>query len=452
MAINAPSAITKNGAGANPPTYGISDRADYCVEELENTVINWTESISGIDSIMEAYLDFATDKSKQGPTTSVTIGAYTANIPDLSSPTDFKRFKAGWESAFDNFTNKRADVNTAAYAIIDEIFRIKGVLKTYRDLFWAEETAVNAELKRLETIRDQYAARRDYWYGQRDYYQGLLDGLNPLDPDYTANLTSYTSLRNTASSNASHHDTDRETTEGYRSTVLTQCNAIFGDFAGGANTGQEEPAATAVNGEYETILNTIRLQLLAVENKTGTKGKEATYWDGKGHTYPTTYEGTEYDDTPVALLEYMGKFQLVTLNKDSVAKMGENTFEIGEFQTVNNDLVAFDLTTTTTSYTTTEGFTNYVHYPQLNSSPDAKESLLKAFLNTGTSAKYWNDRQHTLSSMNTQVSTVKTQAESSKTAIAALALSSQTNDWDTDLDNLETARTQYSFWVYDSAP
>jgi len=445
------SSITKGSAGV--PTVGVSDRADYCVEEIESRMIDWSDDITNNDGVMASFEDIATDKNKSGPTKTVSSGDISATIPDLTSPTPFKLHKEGWETQFDNFVSKRADVNTASYSILDEMTRIRDVLKTYRNYFWDEETAVNTELTRLEGIRDQHQARRDYWYGQRDYYQGLIDSLNPLDSDYGTNLTSYTSLRDTASTNAAHHEADRVRFEGYRSTVLTECNAIFGDFASGARSGQSTTCENAVNGEFESILDTIHHGLVRACNRIGTKDVQAKYWvDTVDRSDATTYVGAKYADTPVDLLSYMTKFVKMVQKKDSVSKLEANTFNISEFETVSNELIAFDLTTTTTSFTDNNGTTQYAHYPSLNAAPDAKEALLTQYYSNGVSPKYYKDKQESLSHMAAQVSTAKAGVEETEDDLQALALSSQTGDWDTDLDNLETSRTQYSSQTYVSSP
>jgi len=443
--------ITKGSAGT--PTVGVSDRADYCVEEIESRIIDWADDITNNDGVMASFEDIATDKNKSGPTKTVTSGDISATIPDLTSPTPFKLHKEGWETQFDNFVSKRADVNTASYSIMDEMIRIRDVLKTYRDYFWDEETAVNAELTRLEGIRDAHVIRRDYWYGVRDTNQALIDALDPLDPDYLTDLNTYTTARDTAITNAAHHEADRVTSETYRSTVLTECNAIFGEFNGSSRTGQTATCSNAVNGEFESILDTIHIGLVRACNRIGTKDVQAKYWvDTVDRSDAATYVGAKYADTPVDLLSYMTKFVKMVQKKDSVSKLESNTFNISEFETVSNEMVAFDLTTTTTSFTDNSGTTQYAHYPSLNAAPDAKEALLTQYYSNGVSPKYYKDKQESLSHMAAQVSTAKAGVEETEDDLQALALSSQTGDWDTDLDNLETSRTQYSSWVYVEAP
>ena len=427
------SSITKGSAES--PTVGVSDRADYCVEEIESRIIGWSNDIKNNDGVMASFEDIATDKNKEGPTK--TVDGVT--LPDLSSPTPPKMFKEGWETQYDNFVSKRADVNTVSYSIVDEMIRIRDVLKSYRDYFWDEETAVNAELSRLEGIRDQHETRRDYWLAQR----GALD---PLDPNYATDYATYTS-------NYNHHESDRARFEGYRSTVLSECNAIFGQFNGSSRSGQTATCSNAVNGEFESILDTIHHGLVRACNRIGTKDVEAKYWvDDVDKTDATTYVGLQYANTPVKLLDYMGNFNQIIEAKDTISKLEGITFNITEFETVTNELIALDMTTATSEFTDSTGTTQYAHYPSVNSKPDAKEGLLTYYYSNGVSPKYYNDKQETISGMSAQVSTAKAGVEDTEDDLEALALSSQTGDWDTDLDNLETSRTQYSSQTYDSTP
>lgn len=427
------SSITKGSAES--PTVGVSDRADYCVEEIESRIIGWSNDIKNNDGVMASFEDIATDKNKEGPTK--TVDGVT--LPDLSSSTPPKMFKEGWETQYDNFVSKRADVNTVSYSIVDEMIRIRDVLKTYRDYFWDEETAVNTELSRLEGIRDQHETRRDYWLAQRN-------ALDPLDVNYATDYTTYTS-------NYNHHEADRVRFEGYRSTVLSECNAIFGQFNGSSRSGQTATCSNAVNGEFESILDTIHHGLVRACNRIGTKDVEAKYWvDEVNKEDASTYVGLQYANTPVKLLDYMGNFNQIIEAKDTISKLEGITFNITEFETVTNELIALDMTTATSEFTDSTGTTQYAHYPSVNSKPDAKEGLLTYYYSNGVSPKYYNDKQETISGMSAQVSTAKAGVEDTEDDLEALALSSQTGDWDTDLDNLETSRTQYSSQTYDSTP
>ena len=432
------SSITKGSAGA--PTVGVSDRADYCIEEIESRLITWADDITNNDGVMASYEDIATDKNKAGPQKTITVGDTSIQIPDLSSATPPKLFKAGWETQFDNFVSKRADVNTTSYAIVDELIRIKGVLKTYRNLFWDEETAVNAEIARLETIRDQYQASADSYQAIADAH--IAGGGSTGDTEYTDAIAA-----------RDHQLIDKATSQTYATDVKDDADLIFGEFNLDSNTGQTATCSNAVNGEFESILDTIHHGLVRACNRIGTKDVEAKYWVATvDRSDATTYVGLKYSDTPVALLNYMGAFRKMTMIKDTVSKLDATSFDITEFQSVSDELVGFDLGSGSTEFTDKDGVTQYAHYPQLNATPDAKEALLTTYYSTGVSPKYYNDKQDSLSSMAAQVSTAKAGVVATDDDLGVLALSDQTGDWDTDLDNLETARTQYSSWVYADAP
>src|SRR6056300_1030386 len=78
-----PSGITKNSAGAATPTVGISDRNDYCVEEIDIRVTEWMEDLTNNDGVMKSYVDIAKDVPLAGTwtssTESTTINSVAAN-------------------------------------------------------------------------------------------------------------------------------------------------------------------------------------------------------------------------------------------------------------------------------------------------------------------------------------------------------------------------------------
>ena len=387
-----PSGITKNSAGAATPTVGISDRNDYCAEEIDVRVVEWMEDLTNNDGVMKSYVDIATDKE------------------------DFT-------SAYDNFVAKKASVLSTSYDFITELQRLKNFLKPYRTSFWAEEELVNAELKRLENIKAQYQS-------EVDYFQGLIDA-NPTSPD----VPTWESKRNTQSGNVT-------TTENYRADVKTDADAIFGQFNGTSNTGQSAAATAAVNGEMEDILEVIFFALVRSCQLIGTKPEVEDVWG-------TTIGSTE-TDTPVALLSYFDRFTKLIESKDTVDTLDGYTFDLTPFQNVSDNLVGLDIGEETATYKDVNGNDAVATYPVLNAQPDAKVGLLTAYLNSGVGAYYFGDDQDTLSSMTNQVLNAKNAVETQLGNLEALPVANQATDWNTDLDNLETARTQYSSWTFTS--
>lgn len=387
-----PSGITKNSAGAATPTVGISDRNDYCAEEIDVRVVEWMEDLTNNDGVMKSYVDIATDKD------------------------DFT-------SAYDNFVAKKASVLSTSYEFITELLRLKNFLKPYRTSFWAEEELVNAELKRLENIKAQYQS-------EVDYFQGLIDG-DPTSPD----VPTWESKRNTQSGNVT-------TTENYRADVKTDADAIFGQFNGTSNTGQTAAATAAVNGEMEDILEVIFFALVRSCQLIGTKPAVDDVWG--------TTTGSTETDTPVALLSYFDRFTKLIESKDTVNTLDGYTFDLTPFQNVSDNLVGLDIGEGTATYKDVNGNDAVATYPVLNAAPDAKVGLLTAYLNSGVSAYYFGDDQDTLSSMTDQVLNAKNAVETQLGNLEALPVANQATDWNTDLDNLETARTQYSSWTFTS--
>ena len=387
-----PSGITKNSAGAAAPTVGISDRNDYCAEEIDVRVVEWMEDLTNNDGVMKSYVDIATGKE------------------------DFT-------SAYDNFVAKKASVLSTSYEFITELLRLKNFLKPYRTSFWAEEELVNAELKRLENIKAQYQS-------EVDYFQGLIDA-NPTSPD----VPTWESKRNTQSGNVT-------TTENYRADVKTDADAIFGQFNGTSNTGQSAAATAAVNGEMEDILEIIFFALVRSCQLIGTKPEVEDVWG-------TTIGSTE-TDTPVALLSYFDRFTKLIESKDTVDTLDGYTFDLTPFQNVSDNLVGLDIGEETATYKDVNGNDAVATYPVLNAQPDAKVGLLTAYLNSGVGAYYFGDDQDTLSSMTNQVLNAKNAVETQLGNLEALPVANQATDWNTDLDNLETARTQYSSWTFTS--
>jgi hypothetical protein len=388
-----PSGITKNSAGAATPTVGISDRNDYCAEEIDVRVTEWMEDLTNNDGVMKSYVDIATDKE------------------------DFT-------SAYDNFVAKKASVLSASYDFITEFLRLKNFVKPYRTAFWTEEEAVNAELKRLEDIKAQYQ-------GEVDHFQGLIND-NPSSPD----VGDWTTAKNTQSNNVT-------TTENYRADVKTDADAIFGQFNGTSNTGQTAEAASGVNKEIEDILEAIFFAIVRSCQLIGTK-------PAVEDIFGTTIGSTE-TDTPVALLSYFDRFTKLIESKDTVDTLDGYTFDLTPFQNVSDNLVGLDIGEATATYKDVDGNDAIATYPVLNGpGPDAKVGLLTAYLNSGVGAYYFGDDQDTLSSMTSQVLNAKNAVETQLGNLEALPVANQATDWDTDLDNLETARTQYSSWTFTS--
>jgi len=389
-----PSGITKNSAGAATPTVGISDRNDYCVEEIDVRVTEWMEDLTNNDGVMKSYVDIATDKE------------------------DFT-------SAYDNFVAKRASVLSDSYDFITEFLRIKNFLKPYRTAFWAEEEAVNAELKRLEDVKAAYQA-------EVDYFQGLIDD-DPSSPD----AGDWATAKTTQSGNVT-------TTETYRADVKTDADAIFGQFNGTSNTGQTAEATSAVNKEIEDILEAIFFAIVRSCQLIGTK-------PAVEDVFGTTIGSTE-TDTPVALLSYFDKFTKLIESKDTVDTLDGYTFDLTPFQNVSDNLSGLDIGEATATYKDVNGNDAIATYPVFNEpGPDATVGLLTAYLNSGVGAYYFGDDQDTLSSMTNQVLNAKNAVETQLGNLEALPVANQATDWDTDLDNLETARTQYSSWTFVSA-
>jgi len=389
-----PSGITKNSAGAATPTVGISDRNDYCVEEIDVRVTEWMEDLTNNDGVMKSYVDIATDKE------------------------DFT-------SAYDNFVAKRASVLSDSYDFITEFLRIKNFLKPYRTAFWAEEEAVNAELKRLEDVKAAYQA-------EVDYFQGLIDD-DPSSPD----AGDWATAKTTQSGNVT-------TTETYRADVKTDADAIFGQFNGTSNTGQTAESTSAVNKEIEDILEAIFFAIVRSCQLIGTKPEVED-------VFGTTIGSTE-TDTPVALLSYFDKFTKLIESKDTVDTLDGYTFDLTPFQNVSDNLSGLDIGEATATYKDVNGNDAIATYPVFNEpGPDATVGLLTAYLNSGVGAYYFGDDQDTLSSMTSQVLNAKNAVETQLGNLEALPVANQATDWDTDLDNLETARTQYSSWTFVSA-
>ena len=389
-----PSGITKNSAGAATPTVGISDRNDYCAEEIDVRVTEWMEDLTNNDGVMKSYVDIATDKE------------------------DFT-------SAYDNFVAKRASVLSDSYDFITEFLRIKNFLKPYRTAFWAEEEAVNAELKRLEDVKAAYQA-------EVDYFQGLIDD-DPSSPD----AGDWATAKTTQSGNVT-------TTETYRADVKTDADAIFGQFNGTSNTGQTAEATSAVNKEIEDILEAIFFAIVRSCQLIGTK-------PAVEDVFGTTIGSTE-TDTPVALLSYFDKFTKLIESKDTVDTLDGYTFDLTPFQNVSDNLSGLDIGEATATYKDVNGNDAIATYPVFNEpGPDATVGLLTAYLNSGVGAYYFGDDQDTLSSMTSQVLNAKNAVETQLGNLEALPVANQATDWDTDLDNLETARTQYSSWTFVSA-
>jgi len=389
-----PSGITKNSAGAATPTVGISDRNDYCVEEIDVRVTEWMEDLTNNDGVMKSYVDIATDKE------------------------DFT-------SAYDNFVAKRASVLSDSYDFITEFLRIKNFLKPYRTAFWAEEEAVNAELKRLEDVKAAYQA-------EVDYFQGLIDD-DPSSPD----AGDWATAKTTQSGNVT-------TTETYRADVKTDADAIFGQFNGTSNTGQTAESTSAVNKEIEDILEAIFFAIVRSCQLIGTK-------PAVEDVFGTTIGSTE-TDTPVALLSYFDKFTKLIESKDTVDTLDGYTFDLTPFQNVSDNLSGLDIGEATATYKDVNGNDAIATYPVFNEpGPDATVGLLTAYLNSGVGAYYFGDDQDTLSSMTSQVLNAKNAVETQLGNLEALPVANQATDWDTDLDNLETARTQYSSWTFVSA-
>lgn len=459
-----PSGITKNSAGAAAPTVGISDRNDYCAEEIDVRVVEWMEDLTNNDGVMKSYVDIAKDVPLAGTwtastdsitinsvaangkaTTQVDIGAILKNstgttIGTVASITDDNNIKLTanaavsiaaevvltnkFTPAYDNFVAKKASVLSTSYDFITELQRLKNFLKPYRTSFWAEEEAVNAELKRLENIKAQYQS-------EVDYFQGLIDG-DPTSPD----VSTWESKRNTQSGNVT-------TTENYRSNVKTAADAIFGQFTSpSANTGQTAAATVAVNGEMEDILEAIFFALVRSCQLIGTKPGVEDVWG-------TTIGSTE-TDTPVALLSYFDKFTKLIESKDTVDTLDGYTFDLTPFQNVSDNIVGLDIGEGTATYKDTNGNDATATYPVVNAVPDTKFGLLTAYLNSGVGAYYFGDDQDTLSSMTNQVLNAKNAVETQLGNLEALPVANQATDWNTDLDNLETARTQYSSWTFTS--
>ena len=388
------SGITKNSAGAATPTVGISDRNDYCVEEIDVRVTEWMEDLTNNDGVMKSYVDIATDKE------------------------DFT-------SAYDNFVAKRASVLSDSYDFITEFLRIKNFLKPYRTAFWAEEEAVNAELKRLEDVKAAYQA-------EVDYFQGLIDD-DPSSPD----AGDWATAKTTQSGNVT-------TTETYRADVKTDADAIFGQFNGTSNTGQTAESTSAVNKEIEDILEAIFFAIVRSCQLIGTK-------PAVEDVFGTTIGSTE-TDTPVALLSYFDKFTKLIESKDTVDTLDGYTFDLTPFQNVSDNLSGLDIGEATATYKDVNGNDAIATYPVFNEpGPDATVGLLTAYLNSGVGAYYFGDDQDTLSSMTSQVLNAKNAVETQLGNLEALPVANQATDWDTDLDNLETARTQYSSWTFVSA-
>lgn len=394
-----PSGITKNSAGAATPTVGISDRNDYCVEEIDVRVTEWMEDLTNNDGVMKSYVDIAKDKE------------------------DFT-------SAYDNFVAKKASVLSTSYDFLPELLRLKNFLKPYRTAFWAEEEAVNAEIKRLEGIKADYQ-------GEVDYFQGLIDS-DPSSPD----VGDWTAARNTQSTNVT-------TTEHYITGtgvgseplgVKTDADDIFGQFNGTSNTGQTAEAASAVNKEIEDILEAIFFAIVRSCQLIGTK-------PAVEDVFGTTIGSTE-TDTPVALLSYFDKFTKLIESKDTVNALDGYTFDLTPFQNVSDNIVGLDIGEETTTYKDVNGNDAIATYPVLNAAPDAKIGLLTAYLDSGVGAYYFGDDQDTLSSMTSQVLNAKNAVETQLGNLEALPVANQATDWDTDLDNLETARTRYSSWTF----
>ena len=389
-----PSGITKNSAGAATPTVGISDRNDYCAEEIDVRVTEWMEDLTNNDGVMKSYVDIATDKE------------------------DFT-------SAYDNFVAKRASVLSDSYDFITEFLRIKNFLKPYRTAFWAEEEAVNAELKRLEDVKAAYQA-------EVDYFQGLIDD-DPSSPD----AGDWATAKTTQSGNVT-------TTETYRADVKTDADAIFGQFNGTSNTGQTAESTSAVNKEIEDILEAIFFAIVRSCQLIGTK-------PAVEDVFGTTIGSTE-TDTPVALLSYFDKFTKLIESKDTVDTLDGYTFDLTPFQNVSDNLSGLDIGEATATYKDVNGNDAIATYPVFNEpGPDATVGLLTAYLNSGVGAYYFGDDQDTLSSMTNQVLNAKNAVETQLGNLEALPVANQATDWDTDLDNLETARTQYSSWTFVSA-
>ena len=389
-----PSGITKNSAGAATPTVGISDRNDYCAEEIDVRVTEWMEDLTNNDGVMKSYVDIATDKE------------------------DFT-------SAYDNFVAKRASVLSDSYDFITEFLRIKNFLKPYRTAFWAEEEAVNAELKRLEDVKAAYQA-------EVDYFQGLIDD-DPSSPD----AGDWATAKTTQSGNVT-------TTETYRADVKTDADAIFGQFNGTSNTGQTAESTSAVNKEIEDILEAIFFAIVRSCQLIGTK-------PAVEDVFGTTIGSTE-TDTPVALLSYFDKFTKLIESKDTVDTLDGYTFDLTPFQNVSDNLSGLDIGEATATYKDVNGNDAIATYPVFNEpGPDATVGLLTAYLNSGVGAYYFGDDQDTLSSMTSQVLNAKNAVETQLGNLEALPVANQATDWDTDLDNLETARTQYSSWTFVSA-
>ena len=389
-----PSGITKNSAGAATPTVGISDRNDYCAEEIDVRVTEWMEDLTNNDGVMKSYVDIATDKE------------------------DFT-------SAYDNFVAKRASVLSDSYDFITEFLRIKNFLKPYRTAFWAEEEAVNAELKRLEDVKAAYQA-------EVDYFQGLIDD-DPSSPD----AGDWATAKTTQSGNVT-------TTETYRADVKTDADAIFGQFNGTSNTGQTAESTSAVNKEIEDILEAIFFAIVRSCQLIGTKPEVED-------VFGTTIGSTE-TDTPVALLSYFDKFTKLIESKDTVDTLDGYTFDLTPFQNVSDNLSGLDIGEATATYKDVNGNDAIATYPVFNEpGPDATVGLLTAYLNSGVGAYYFGDDQDTLSSMTSQVLNAKNAVETQLGNLEALPVANQATDWDTDLDNLETARTQYSSWTFVSA-
>ena len=412
------SGITKNSAGAETPTVGLSDRNDYCVEEIEAQIMTWADDISNNDGVMASYQDIAADTNKLPPE---------------------EPFLDGWETAYNNFVEKRASVATTSYAFIPEMARVKDVLYTYRNLFWAEEEAVNAEIKRLEDVKADYDA-------DVATFESLLDDLDPLDPTDATDYATYTYKKAIQTANSA---TTQEYITGTGG-VKPAADAIFGKFntaSPDSNSGQtgQTTAAGSVNKEFEDMLETIFAARIVSSQKIGTIGDKDDIWGNS--------VGSAETDTPVALLNYFGTYKKIMQLKESVSQIQGVSFTLSEYDSVTGELVGYDMTTTSSSWVDNDGVTQTVYYPNLNAVPDADQAILTTYLNSGVSSKYLKDGQESLSSMVTQVANAESSVQTQLSNLEAIDTSTtQTNIWDTDLDNLETARTQYSSWIFTEAP
>lgn len=399
-------------------TIGICTRAESDNYEIESRIIEWSNDMENIDGVMTAYFDMAQDLQKI--------------LPE-------KQYLDGWESAYDNLKAKKESVAEKMLEMVDEMVRIEGVLATYVPLFEAEETKVNTELSRLKTIADQYHASANSYQAIADAH--IAGGGSTGDTEYTDAIAA-----------RDHQLADRTTSANNATDVKTDADAIFGASPGAPGT-QSDRSTAAVNLELENILDRIHEAIANSAYGVGTRGATDKFWSGN---YNSNFNDNGQPNNPAGLLEYFGVFKRMIKNKDITNKMDGVSFSTAEFATITDKLVPLDLETKTATWKDSNGVTQTAYYPQLNSRPEPNDALLSAYYTGSVSNnkyfKHSDVQTNSIDSISTQVATAESAINTELTALKALATSSQTSDWDTDLTNLETARTQYSSWVYADAP